>query len=61
MKIALIKNQRVKQQKKNDSGKIIETKSINNEITKIVLEDKSYIDTIFYKYKNMLGEFTILK
>lgn len=42
---------------KNDSGKIIETKSINNEITKIVLEDKSYIDTIFYKYKNMLGEF----
>lgn len=32
---------------KNDSGKIIETKSINNEITKIVMEDKSYIDTIF--------------
>lgn len=42
---------------KNDSGKIIETNSINNEITKIVMEDKSYIDTIFYKYKNMLGEF----
>lgn len=42
---------------KNDNGKIIEIKSINNEITKIVMEDKSYIDTIFYKYKNMLGEF----
>ena len=28
---------------KNDSGKIIETKSINNEITKIVMEDTSYL------------------
>ena len=42
---------------KNENGKITETESINSEITKIVLEDKSYIDTIFYKYKNMLGEF----
>ena len=44
---------------KNDSGKIIETKSINNEITKIVMEDKSYIDTILAQ-SQILWDFRFL-